>query len=180
MKQSEDTTEHTQGATGTGEQAAQPGYSGLAAHLSWALHLDEKQAEEVAEIAATWTPGEGEYAFERCESPAERLAVEIDGHEWHERTKEQAGADRARDISLLGIGIPVIRFTGSQVYADPAECFRTAVRIVRTLEAMWEAVDSVAHEAEYKAFLAGCEKGSESSVPELPEPVTGVEEGLSQ
>ena len=47
------------------------------------------------------------------------LAVELDGHDFHERTKEQASADRERDRALLARGIPTIRFTGSDVYRDP-------------------------------------------------------------
>jgi hypothetical protein len=47
-----------------------------------------------------------------------RLAVECDGHDFHERTKQQASYDRARDRELLMIGIPTIRFTGS----DLAHC----------------------------------------------------------
>jgi hypothetical protein len=48
------------------------------------------------------------------------IAIECDGFEWHERTKQQAAADRARDRELLAVGLATIRFTGSEIhhYAD--------------------------------------------------------------
>jgi very-short-patch-repair endonuclease len=50
------------------------------------------------------------------------LAVELDGHDYHERTKEQAARDRKKDRDLLRSGVPVVRFTGSEVYRDPDGC----------------------------------------------------------
>jgi very-short-patch-repair endonuclease len=47
--------------------------SGLISHLSWALNTDEQTASRAADIASRWSAGEAEYAFARCESPAERL-----------------------------------------------------------------------------------------------------------
>lgn len=46
------------------------------------------------------------------------LAIEIDGHEWHEKTKEQAIKDRKRDRYLLinTPSTPTMRFTGSEIY----------------------------------------------------------------
>lgn len=50
------------------------------------------------------------------------LAVECDGHAYHERTKEQAAHDRTRDRALQADGLAVFRFTGSQLYNDPLGC----------------------------------------------------------
>lgn len=49
----------------------------------------------------------------------ERLVVEVDGHDFHERTKEQAAKDKARDRWMTGNGFQVIRFTGSEIWANP-------------------------------------------------------------
>ncbi len=49
-----------------------------------------------------------------------RIAVELDGHDFHERTKEQASRDKMRDRILMANGWMVLRFTGSDVYRDPA------------------------------------------------------------
>lgn len=48
--------------------------------------------------------------------------VETDGHDFHERTKEQAKRDRSRDRVIAKHGIAVVRFTGAEVYADAFAC----------------------------------------------------------
>ena len=52
------------------------------------------------------------------------LAVECDGHDFHERTKAQAARDRSRDRRLQDAGIAVYRFTGSEIYRDAFACAR--------------------------------------------------------
>lgn len=52
------------------------------------------------------------------------LAIECDGHDFHERTKEQAKKDRSRDRKLQELGFTVFRFTGSEIWADPMSCAR--------------------------------------------------------
>lgn len=52
----------------------------------------------------------------------ELLAIECDGHEFHEKTKKQARRDKSRDRFLLSGGIPVLRFTGSELWRDPHAC----------------------------------------------------------
>lgn len=52
----------------------------------------------------------------------QRLVVEIDGHDFHDRTQEQASSDRARDRDLLRAGYSVVRFTGADVYRNPIDC----------------------------------------------------------
>lgn len=49
-----------------------------------------------------------------------RIAVELDGHDFHEKTKEQASGDKRRDRYLAALGWTVLRFSGSDVYRDPA------------------------------------------------------------
>lgn len=48
--------------------------------------------------------------------------IECDGHDYHERTKEQAARDRSRDREMILAGITVLRFTGTEIYNDPAAC----------------------------------------------------------
>lgn len=59
-----------------------------------------------------------------------RVAVEIDGHEFHERSKQQAQRDKARDRGIQEAGWMVLRFTGSEVWSDPAKCVEEVYRIV--------------------------------------------------
>lgn len=54
--------------------------------------------------------------------PSLRLAVELDGHEFHEKTKDQAAADRARERAIIREGVTVLRFTGSEVFRSPHAC----------------------------------------------------------
>lgn len=51
-----------------------------------------------------------------------RVVVECDGHNFHERTKEQAAKDRKRDRVLQEMGFNVFRFTGSELWRDPMGC----------------------------------------------------------
>lgn len=53
-----------------------------------------------------------------------RLIVECDGHDFHERTKEQAAKDRGRDREFQLRGYTILRFTGSELYANPLACAR--------------------------------------------------------
>lgn len=49
-------------------------------------------------------------------------AIECDGHDFHERTKEQASRDKKRDRSLTVQGVSVLRFTGSDIHHRLDEC----------------------------------------------------------
>lgn len=51
-------------------------------------------------------------------------AIECDGHDFHERTKDQARRDRSRDRELQARGFRVFRFTGSEIFKDPMKCAR--------------------------------------------------------
>jgi hypothetical protein len=56
------------------------------------------------------------------------LIIECDGHDFHERTKEQAARDRARDRELQANGFTIFRFTGSEIYRDPIGCASQVVK----------------------------------------------------
>lgn len=45
--------------------------------------------------------------------------IECDGHDFHERTKEQAARDRDRDRPVQEMGWRIMRFTGSELYREP-------------------------------------------------------------
>jgi very-short-patch-repair endonuclease len=55
-------------------------------------------------------------------TPRMQLNVEVDGHEFHERTKEQARRDKSRDRALTAKGWTVLRFTGQEVWEDAVWC----------------------------------------------------------
>lgn len=58
------------------------------------------------------------------------IFVECDGHDFHERTKEQASRDRSKDRKIQEEGMAVLRFTGSEIYRDPGKC---AIQIVNVI-----------------------------------------------
>lgn len=58
------------------------------------------------------------------------LAIECDGHEFHDRTKQQAAYDRARDRELLLHNrITTIRFTGSEIFHSAERCADEAIAV---------------------------------------------------
>lgn len=61
-----------------------------------------------------------------------RYAVELDGHSFHERTKDQAKRDKSRDRRLAAAGWSVLRFTGSEVWADALGCAYQALDIINS------------------------------------------------
>lgn len=50
------------------------------------------------------------------------VAVECDGHDFHEKTKEQVAKDKARDRAFVERDIRVFRFSGAEIWRDAGEC----------------------------------------------------------
>jgi very-short-patch-repair endonuclease len=50
------------------------------------------------------------------------VVVECDGHDFHERTKEQAARDKKRDRFMTCEGYRVFRFSGSEIWKNPRAC----------------------------------------------------------
>ena len=67
-------------------------------------------------------------------SPAFCVVIECDGHDFHERTKEQAVHDRKRDRAMTEAGIIVLRYTGSEIWRNPFACARQAVSLALSLQ----------------------------------------------
>ena len=59
------------------------------------------------------------FVYVICCSNSKEFIIECDGHDFHEKTKEQAKHDKERDRFLQSIGYPVYRFTGSEIYNSP-------------------------------------------------------------
>ncbi|MFD1066657.1 endonuclease domain-containing protein [Oceanobacillus locisalsi] len=58
------------------------------------------------------------------------FAIECDGHNFHEKTKEQAAKDKSRERSLMKEGIIMMRFTGSEIWKDPSKCAAEVIKII--------------------------------------------------
>lgn len=51
-----------------------------------------------------------------------KILVECDGHDFHEKTKDQAQKDKQRDRDFLSAGIITLRFTGSEIWKNAKDC----------------------------------------------------------
>ena len=56
--------------------------------------------------------------------------VEVDGHEFHEKTKEQVRKDKARERFMTTQVDHVIRFSGSEVFSGAVECANEVFEIL--------------------------------------------------
>lgn len=63
---------------------------------------------------------------------AATILVECDGHDFHDRTKEQASRDRERDRDLQTAGFQIFRYTGADLWRDAMSHAR------ELLHAVWE------------------------------------------
>jgi len=68
-----------------------------------------------------------DFAVQCILCPGKTLIVECDGHDFHEKTKQQAAHDKKRDRFMTVSGYGVLRFTGSEIYRDPIGCVREVV-----------------------------------------------------
>lgn len=50
------------------------------------------------------------------------IGVECDGHEFHEKTKDQASRDKRRDREIVAHGVRMLRFTGAEIWAGAYGC----------------------------------------------------------
>jgi hypothetical protein len=62
-----------------------------------------------------------------------RIAIEMDGHDFHEKTKEQVTYRNARDRALQRTGWLVLHFSGSEVVRDPERCVIDGLRAAHDL-----------------------------------------------
>lgn len=64
-----------------------------------------------------------------------KLVIECDGHDFHEKTKEQAIHDKKRDRKLITNGFLILRFTGSEIYNNRNgvinEVFHLLLRLIQ-------------------------------------------------
>jgi len=63
--------------------------------------------------------------------PIITFVIECDGHDYHERTKEQARHDREKDRTMQLLGLRIFRYTGSEIYRDP-QCSRSLITLIES------------------------------------------------
>ena len=62
------------------------------------------------------------------------FVIECDGHEFHQKTKEQVERDNQRTRALQRAGYIVMRFSGSEIYKSPVKC---AEEVVKQIIQQW-------------------------------------------
>jgi very-short-patch-repair endonuclease len=67
----------------------------------------------------------------RLASHEVRVVVECDGHEFHEKTREQVAKDNQRDRELQIAGWEVFRFSGSEIWKCAVACCGDIDRLIR-------------------------------------------------
>jgi very-short-patch-repair endonuclease len=77
------------------------------------------EAKIVASNNGAWTSRPEQAPSRRTGA---KFVVECDGHEFHEKTKEQAAQDKRRDRTLQSLGFKVFRFTGMEINNDVLSC----------------------------------------------------------
>lgn len=58
------------------------------------------------------------------------IAIEIDGHQFHEKTPQQARRDRERERTIVRHGYTIFRFTGSEVFRNPRKCVEEVIALI--------------------------------------------------
>ena len=56
------------------------------------------------------------------------LIIECDGHDFHEKTKQQIAADKKRERHLQSLGYHIFRFSGSEITKDTMHCAEEILR----------------------------------------------------
>lgn len=103
---------------------------GYYSHPNEVVEKEEWEAEKThAVILPQWKHAKLKYRVDFMVSlwvPGEpvrpRFIIECDGHDFHERTKEQAARDRKRDRDFAIAGVPFLRFTGSEIVRSLSDC----------------------------------------------------------
>lgn len=60
----------------------------------------------------------------------EKYVIECDGHDFHEKTKEQAAKDKKRDRDLQLMGFKVLHFTGSEIWKSSGNCILESMGVL--------------------------------------------------
>jgi len=111
-----------------------------ALNSAWVIHKEIRLGVEISEIRSqdpiktqtgnTYIPDFSIPVWNISKCEGKMFAVECDGHEFHEKTKEQVTHDKVRERELIAEGYTVIRFSGSEIYNSPFNCAREVFEII--------------------------------------------------
>lgn len=63
-----------------------------------------------------------------------KIAIECDGHDFHQKTKEQVCYGNDRDYELQRLDFYVFHFSGSEIFNDPLGCATKVMRFISKKE----------------------------------------------
>jgi len=102
------------------------------------MDRDEVFPEDDDELGITGTSEQAVWIYPQCRIGSYRadfvvvwtrdparvhhVVVECDGFEFHGQNKAQFVRDRVRDRIMRYVGLTVLRFSGSEIYADRSQC----------------------------------------------------------
>lgn len=66
--------------------------------------------------------------FDTCHSLD--IVIECDGHEWHEKTKEQSTKDKVREREIKKCGYLILRYSGSEIVEDPEKAYIDVANVI--------------------------------------------------
>lgn len=67
-----------------------------------------------------------------------KLAIECDGHDFHEKTKEQVARDKKRDRFFVSEGYKLLRYSGSEIYNNFESIIDEITEILENDVNKWE------------------------------------------
>lgn len=114
--------------------------AGSGAEALLAVQFVQKSDTSIDPVRRAWTNGDVSLELQ---APARlyridllatrgdyRLAIEVDGAEWHQASELQVQADYLRQRRLVAFGYRVIRFTAREIFRDVKECWRQVEAIL--------------------------------------------------
>jgi very-short-patch-repair endonuclease len=97
------------------ESASRPRFDGF--HINYQVRVGRYVADFVVNM--------------RCGPKEIAAAIECDGHDYHERTAEQAEYDRKRDRDFQARGLMVLRYPGAEITRAPIRAAKAALDTMR-------------------------------------------------
>lgn len=143
----------------SGIAAGSPGCATIAHETGPILYLEaQRPIRDPAEDGEEFRLDFCLTAFSSLGAPCVNIGVEIDGHDFHEKTKEQVARDKRRDRAILTSGSvdAVMRFSGSEVHADARGCFAEVVSLaMRRAESLTAAFGEAISDAHDEGYAEG-------------------------
>jgi very-short-patch-repair endonuclease len=102
--------------------------------MEWKYQRIEDRLGVTLEPQRKLPTSRGEYAVDFCvmrrATRTPLVVIEIDGHDFHEKSKEQARSDKQRERAIIRAGTTVLRFSASEVFREPRGCVEEVIAFI--------------------------------------------------